>query len=56
MTVYFLIMWSVLAPPFVAGEYQTQERCEEAAHVQKVGLRHLAGGRLHWRCELRTEK
>jgi hypothetical protein len=56
MAVYFLVMWTATVPPFIAGEYQTIDRCEAAAVVQRVGLRHLAGPhRLHWRCELREQ-
>jgi hypothetical protein len=56
MTVWYLIMWSAVVSPFEAGQYQTQERCENAAIAQTVGLRHLVQGKLHWRCELRWEK
>jgi hypothetical protein len=56
MTIYVLLMWSITVPPFVAGEYQSIQRCEDAAQVQRVGLRHLYGPhRLHWRCELREQ-
>jgi hypothetical protein len=57
MSAYLLIMWTITTPPFLAGEYQTLERCEAAAVVQRVGLRHLYGPhRLHWRCELREQQ
>jgi hypothetical protein len=49
--IWTLMMWSITVQPFEAGQYQTQQKCEEAAIVQRVGLRHLYGPhRLHWRC------
>jgi hypothetical protein len=55
MKIWYLILWTSVVPPFEAGQYQTQERCENAAIAQTVGLRPLVQGKLHWRCELRRE-
>jgi hypothetical protein len=56
MTTWVLIMWTYAVAPFVAGEYFNRERCEAAAQVQAVGLYgQLGPGRLHYRCELRSQ-
>jgi hypothetical protein len=55
MNIWILLMWTSVVSPFEAGQYQSQERCENAAIAQTVGLRNLVQGRLHWRCELRRE-
>lgn len=49
-------MWSYAVPPFLAGEYYDYDRCEAAAQVQRVALYGVYGpGRLHWRCERRSQ-
>lgn len=53
MAIYFLIMWSIIAPPFEAGQYQQLEQCQEAARIQ-VAVFQRAYGKLKWKCELRV--
>lgn len=54
MMIWYLILWSVTVPPFEAGQYLSQERCEAAAKVQVVGLQDVYGSnRLKWKCEPR---
>jgi hypothetical protein len=55
MTIWFLVMWSATVSPFDAGQYQSVERCEMAAKMQVVGLRHLSTTPLQYKCQARTE-
>lgn len=53
--IFYLVLWNAVVPPFIAGEYQTYERCEAAAQVQAVAFRGKYGsGRLLWRCEAKV--
>jgi hypothetical protein len=53
VAVYYLILWSVVTPPFTGGEYQQLEQCQEAARVQ-VAVFQRAYGKLSWKCEMRV--
>jgi hypothetical protein len=53
MAIYYLIMWSVVAQPFEAGQYQTYERCQEAAKAQ-VAVFRIAYGKLQWKCVMKV--
>ena len=48
-TIWFLILFSLLHPPFEGGQFQTEDACRAAARVIVMELRR-GHGRLKWVC------
>jgi hypothetical protein len=51
--VWVLTIWSALTPPFEAGQYITQERCQQGAVMQIHHYRPKIGAGITARCELK---